>query len=241
VSVRHSHEGTLFSPQTLTKLDDVLMITVGLGLAFQVGHFLEHGIQFPVWVPGSNQWLSSNICGRDTPFMSWPVTELVRFVGDCLFPDASVTRQMVMGMEILHLSGNTIFLTTIAGVYYFIPSKWVRYAFYIEGAHLCEHIWLTLSAYFVGIPIGVSTLFGQAPAWLGKSDAIGFRVSFHFLYESPADAICDGGDHAELVETRGIGPGRRNAARRFSRLGRGSGPILLRSPRSRSLRTWDLE
>jgi hypothetical protein len=175
VSVRH------FSAQIRPKLDDVLMIAVGLGLAFQIGHFLEHGIQFGVWVLGSDQWLSSNICGRDTPFMSWPVSELVRFVGVYLFPNATVARQMMMGMEILHLIGNTIFFTTIAGVYYFIPSKWVRYAFYIEGAHLCEHLVLTLSAYFVGMPIGVSTLFGQAPAWLGKSGAVGYRVTFHFL------------------------------------------------------------
>jgi len=163
------------------RLDNFLAIAVGLGLAFQVGHFLEHGIQFAVWVLGSDQWLTSSYCGRDTPFMSWPVTELVRFVGIYLFPSATVARQMMMGMEILHLIGNTIFLTTIAGVYYFIPSKLVRYAFYVEGAHLCEHVSLTLSAYFVGIPIGVSTLFGQAPTWLGKSGAVGYRVTFHFL------------------------------------------------------------
>ena len=181
MSVRHGHEGNLSSVPIRLKLDDALMLAVGLGLAFQVGHFLEHGIQFAVWVLGSDQWLSSSICGRDSPFMSWPVTELVRFVGVYLFPDATVARQMMMGMEILHLIGNTIFLTTIAGVYYFIPSRWVRYAFYIEGAHLCEHLSLTLSAYFVGVPIGVSTLFGHAPAWLGKSGAVGYRVTFHFL------------------------------------------------------------
>ncbi len=117
MSVSHSQgEKKVFSFQIPPTLDDVLAIAVGLGRAFQIGHFLEHGIQFFVWVLGNDQWISSNICGRDTPFMSWPVTELVRLVGVYLFPDASITRQMMMGMEMLHLIGNTIFLTTIVGV-----------------------------------------------------------------------------------------------------------------------------
>jgi hypothetical protein len=32
---------------------------------------------------------------------------------------------MMIGVEVLHLIGNGLFLATIAGVYYFIPSKWV--------------------------------------------------------------------------------------------------------------------
>jgi hypothetical protein len=112
--------------------------------------------------------------------MSPPVTEMVRPMGAFLFPEAVVARQMMLGMEILHLVGNSIFLATIAGVFYFVPSKWVRYAFYIEGGHLCEHLALTLSAYFLGKPIGLSTLFGQAPLWLGREGAVGWRVSWHF-------------------------------------------------------------
>lgn len=156
-------------------------IAVGLGLAFQIGHFLEHSLQFAVWVLGSDQWVRSEFCGRDTPFMSWPAAEMVRLIGAFLFPGANVARQTMMGMEILHLIGNGIFLATIVGVFYFIPSKWVRCAFYIEGAHLCEHISLTLSAYYVGTPIGLSTLFGQAVILLGKDAAIGWRVTFHFV------------------------------------------------------------
>ena len=102
-------------------------------------------------------------------------------MGEYLFPASDPSRQMTMGMEILHLIGNGIFLATIAGVFYFIPSRWVRYAFYIEGAHMCEHIALTLSAYYLGKPIGLSTMFGQAPIWWGKDAAVGYRVSFHFL------------------------------------------------------------
>ena len=120
-------------------------------------------------------------------------------MGEYLFPASDPSRQMTMGMEILHLIGNGIFLATIAGVFYFIPSRWVRYAFYIEGAHMCEHIALTLSAYYLGKPIGLSTMFGQAPIWWGKDAAVGYRVSFHFLMNSLPNAIRRVRDPAGLV------------------------------------------
>jgi len=170
-----------FFRESSAQLKNLLAILVGLGLAFQVGHFAEHAVQFAVWVSGKYEWVISHFCGRDTPFMSPPVTEMVGLVGAYLFPESDLARQMMVGMECLHLFGNSIFLVTIAGVFYFIPSKWVRYAFYIEGAHLCEHISLTLSAYYLGTPIGVSTLFGRATALLGKEAAVGWRVSWHFF------------------------------------------------------------
>jgi hypothetical protein len=153
----------------------------GTRLAFQVGHFVEHAVQFAVWVCGTSQWVLSNFCGRNIPYMSGPVTRAVSAVGAYLFPNGDVVRQMMMGTEILHLVGNTIFLTTIAGVFYFIPTRLVRYAFYIEAAHLCEHVSLTLSAYYLGTPIGMSTLLGQAPLLWGKELAVGWRVSWHFV------------------------------------------------------------
>src|SRR4051812_47504392 len=55
----------------------VMSSIAGLGLLFQVGHFAEHAFQFAVWVLGE----LSNICGRDTPWMSPWVTELVRGTG----------------------------------------------------------------------------------------------------------------------------------------------------------------
>jgi hypothetical protein len=169
------------SNEQLTQIAGVLALFVGLGLAFQVGHFLEHGVQFLIWLSGKYEWVTATFCGRDTPFMSWPVTEAVRLAGAWLFPDTTIARQMMMGIELLHLVGNSIFLATIAGVLYFIPTKLVRYAFYIEAAHLCEHIALTITAYYVGKPIGVSTLFGQAAPWWGKEAAVGWRVTWHFV------------------------------------------------------------
>jgi hypothetical protein len=163
------------------QLINFLAVIAGIGLAFQVGHFLEHAVQFAVWLSGTYDWIATNFCGRDTPFMSTPVTDAVALVGGHLLPDATRARQMMVGMELLHLVGNGIFLATIGVVYYLIPSKWVRYALYIEGAHLCEHLSLTLTACYLGIPIGVSTAFGRARSLWGAEAAVGYRVSWHFF------------------------------------------------------------
>ncbi len=169
------------SDTAITPFIAILAVLVGLGMAFQVGHFLEHAVQFAVWLFGKWQWVIATFCGRDMPFMSSPVTELVRLGGAYLFPEFSTARQMMMGVEILHLIGNTSFLISIAGMYLLIPSKWVSWAFYIEGLHLCEHIALTVTAYYFGKPIGLSTAFGQAQLWWGTEAAVGYRVTWHFV------------------------------------------------------------
>jgi hypothetical protein len=153
-----------------------MTVAAALGLIFQVGHFAEHAFQFAVWVLGD----LSNICGRDTPWMSPWVTELVRQTGLFLFPAADPARRMMMGMEILHLVGNSIFLCGLACLYYCAPSKWVRWAIYIEGFHLYEHIMLTATALFVGKPIGLSTLFGAVTGF-DREVAVGCRVTWHFV------------------------------------------------------------
>ena len=147
-----------------------------LGLAFQVGHFAEHAIQFAVWILGDY----SLICGRDTPWMSPWVTEMVRLGGALIFPAADAGRQMMLGMELLHLIANSIFLASLAALYYCVPSKWVRWAVYIEGFHLYEHLMLTATAYFVGKPIGLSTLFGGSSVIGSREFAVGYRVIWHF-------------------------------------------------------------
>lgn len=161
---------------TWPKLAFAVAIVAGLGLIFQVGHFFEHAAQFAIWVLGD----LSNICGRDTPWMSPWVTGMVRQVGTTLFPNATAPRQMMVGMELLHLVGNSIFLVGIGCMYHSIRSRWVRWAFIIEGLHLCEHVMLTVTAIYVGKPIGVSTLFGYAPEF-GREFAVGYRVSWHFV------------------------------------------------------------
>ncbi|MDX0527555.1 hypothetical protein GOC94_10115 [Sinorhizobium medicae] len=160
--------------QTLNLL--LLGTVAGLGLVFQVGHFAEHAFQFAVWVLGD----LSNICGRDTPWMSAWVTKLVRHTGLLLFPASDETRRMMLGMELLHLAGNSIFLVGLASLYYCVRVKWVRWAFYIEAFHLYEHIMLTATAFFIGKPIGLSTLFGGANVLGDREFAVGCRVTWHF-------------------------------------------------------------
>jgi hypothetical protein len=155
----------------------VIAAIAGAGLAFQVGHFAEHAFQFIVWVLGD----LSNICGRDTPWMSPWVTEMVRLAGLFMFPEANSARRMMLGMEVLHLIGNTIFLTSLACLYHCLPSKWVRWALYIEGFHLCEHVALTATAYYVGTPMGLSTLAGYAGSLGTREFAVGYRVTWHFM------------------------------------------------------------
>jgi hypothetical protein len=169
------------SNRSAERLLNLLAIIAGLGLAFQVGHFIEHGVQFAVWVTGGLTWVATTFCGRDVAFMSAPVAAAVSAFGAYMFPNAPLARQMMLGMEFLHLVGNGIFLATIAIVYQLFGSKWVRYAFIIEGAHLFEHIALTLTAYYVGYPIGLSTLFGKSAQLWGKEGAVGWRVSWHFF------------------------------------------------------------
>jgi hypothetical protein len=164
------------APASMPHLATVLAAIAGLGLAFQVGHFAEHAVQFGVWILGD----LSNICGRDTPWMSPWVTGMVRQAGTVLFPTADAARQMMLGMEVLHLIGNSIFLASLGCLYYCVPSRWIRWALYIEGFHLYEHAMLTATAYFVGKPIGLSTLFGGSSIIGSREFAVGYRVTWHF-------------------------------------------------------------
>ena len=169
-----------FATHDAPDLRSLVAVFVGLGLAFQIGHFAEHAFQFGVWFCGAYHWVAASFCGRDMPYMSPPLTATVRYAGAHLFPEAPPPRQMMLAMELLHLGGNSLFLMTIAGVNYLMPSKWVRWAFFIEGGHLCEHLALFLTAYFVGVPMGISTMFGQSGVLLGRREAVGYRVTWHF-------------------------------------------------------------
>jgi hypothetical protein len=155
----------------------VLSLIAILGLTFQIGHFAEHAFQFVIWLLGD----LSNICGRNTPWMSPWATALVQQLGVLLFPARDTAAQMMLGMEVLHLIGNSIFLTSLVCLYCWIPSKWVRWAVYIETFHLYEHISLTTTAYFLGKPIGMSTLFGGANLLGDREFAVGYRVTWHFV------------------------------------------------------------
>jgi hypothetical protein len=160
----------------ISRLMGAASIVAALGLAFQIGHFAEHALQFVIWLLGD----LSNICGRNTAWMSPWAMELVEELGSMVAPTAPYARQTMLGVEVLHLIGNTIFLTGLICLYFVIPSKWVRWAIYIEAFHLYEHIMLTATAFFVGKPVGMSTLFGATSLIDSREFAVGLRVSWHF-------------------------------------------------------------
>lgn len=164
------------SGHRILSLTMVATVIASSGLLFQLGHFAEHAFQFAVWILGD----LSNICGRNTPWMSPWVAELVEYAGTMLFPSADAPRRMMLGMEVLHLVGNSIFLTSLACLYYCVRSRWVRWALYIETFHLYEHVSLTATAYFLGKPVGMSTLFGAVNVIGDREFAVGCRVTWHF-------------------------------------------------------------
>lgn len=147
-----------------------------LGLVFQIGHFAEHAFQFGVWLLGD----LTTICGRDKPWMSSVGLWLTETVASIFAPATTGPRRMMLGMEILHLIGNSIFLTGLFALYYVLPARLVKWALMIEGFHLYEHIMLTATTIFVGKPIGMSTLFGAAFLF-DRETAVGIRVTWHFL------------------------------------------------------------
>lgn len=173
---------TIFAPEAEVSsnrslLFKTLAVAAAAGLLFQIGHFVEHALQFLIWILGD----LSNICGRDTPWMSQWVENLVRRGGATFFPTAEPARQMTLGMEILHLIGNSIFLGALACLYYCVRSKWIRWALYIEAFHLYEHISLTATAFYLGKPVGMSTLFGASNVFGDREFAVGWRVTWHFV------------------------------------------------------------
>src|SRR6188472_469774 len=150
VETHSSFSGTLPSWTLL------LWTTAILGLLFQVGHFFEHAFQLVVWVLGD----FSQICGRNRPWISALAGGLVDRIGLWMAPGMDASRRFMLGLEVLHLIGNSTFLFTLCLLYYLIRNKRVRWAIYIEAFHLYEHIMLTSTAFFIGKPIGLSTLFG---------------------------------------------------------------------------------
>ncbi len=153
---------------TITSI--ILGTIVLLGSTFQGGHFIEHTVQFGVWLAGDHS----------RAYMSPTAMSLSHWIGGLFFGTADMSRQMAGGMEILHLLGNVIFLVTIGGMHYFLPVKRVRWAFYVELFHLYEHVMLTSTTIFLGKAAGLSTFFGGALALGGQEFAVGYRVLWHF-------------------------------------------------------------
>ncbi len=155
-----------------------------LGVIGQIGHFQEHIAQAGYWVghPNAQPWM--------TP---WG-TGLAKGFGqvDSMKP--------TLGMEILHLMGNFIFLAGIAGIVVITrralgtkSRKWGKMGVWMQGIHGLEHLTLTLSVWFgAKQAIGLSTWFGlldPGPGlwtyriwWHAIANAIGTTIFAIALY-----------------------------------------------------------
>ncbi|MGW3359756.1 DUF6008 family protein [Streptomyces bungoensis] len=152
---------------------------IGLGVIGQVGHFQEHVAQVGYWVahPYSPAWM--------TP---WG-TGLARGMGQ-----VDPTKP-TLGMEILHLVGNFIFLAGLVGIAQITrraartlkSRKWARMGVWMQTIHGLEHVVLTLSiALGATRAIGLSTWFGliePGPA------LVTYRVWWHFVANLIGTAI----------------------------------------------------
>ncbi|MGR6975185.1 DUF6008 family protein [Streptomyces cynarae] len=157
----------------------IAVAVIGLGVIGQVGHFQEHVAQVGYWVahPYSPAWM--------TPW----ATGLARGMGQ-----VDPTKPS-LGMEILHLTGNFIFLAGLVGIAQITrraagdlrSRKWARMGVWMQTIHGLEHVVLTLSvALGASRAIGLSTWFGliePGPA------LVTYRVWWHFVANLIGTAI----------------------------------------------------
>ena len=147
--------------------------TAGLivvGLVGQVGHVQEHVAQVGYWVghPDAPGWM--------TPWGS----SLARGFGRV------DTTKPSLGMEILHLTGNLVFLAGLVAAMLITrraratrARRWARMGTWMQGLHGLEHLSLTLSV-ALGAPraVGVSTWFGVMHPGPGLWT---YRIWWHFI------------------------------------------------------------
>jgi len=143
---------------------------IGVGVLGQLGHVQEHIAQVGYWLghPDSPAWM--------TPWGTGLANGL-----QTLLPD-----RKTFGMELLHLTGNCIFLAGLAGVMVITrralgtrARRWAKMGVWMQGLHGLEHLALTLSIGF-GAPraIGLSTFFGLVDPGTGLTT---YRVWWHFV------------------------------------------------------------
>jgi hypothetical protein len=143
---------------------------IGIGIVGQIGHLQEHIAQAGYWIqhPNAKAWM--------TPWGNG----LARGYGQV--DDSKPS----LGMEILHLTGNFIFLAGIAGVVLITARarrttarKWGKMGVWMQGIHGLEHIALTLSvALGAKKAIGLSTWFGTLDAGAGATT---YRIWWHTI------------------------------------------------------------
>ncbi|GAA3865840.1 DUF6008 family protein [Streptomyces sedi] len=141
-----------------------------VGIVGQLAHVQEHFAQAAYWIGHNN----------DEAWMTPWGDSLARGLGQV---DSSTPE---LGMEILHLVGNFVFLAGLVGVLLITrralhtkARKWGRMGVWMQGIHGVEHLVLTVSiALGASQAIGLSTWFGVMEPGPGLWT---YRVWWHFV------------------------------------------------------------
>ncbi|MEU7473708.1 DUF6008 family protein [Streptomyces sp. NPDC044984] len=190
---------------------------IGLGVIGQIGHFQEHVAQAAYWIahPEAPAWM--------TPWGDG----LARGMGR-VDPD-----NPALGMEILHLTGNYVFLAGLVGIMLITSRavtelksrRWARMGVWMQGIHGLEHVLLTVSvALGADRAIGLSTWFGAIAPGPALTT---YRVWWHFVANLVGTAILTVAVFHLWRERRGVKVSHTDAA---------SGPRERRDGASGSLR-----
>jgi hypothetical protein len=152
-----------------SRLAAYLAVAAGFGL--QSFHSFEHVIQVVFW--GKNPYAP----GYMSPVAKKAAAGLESIAASTL----GWTGRSTLGMELLHLVGNALFLLGIGGLLIGIPFAAKRHgamlAFTFEGIHLLEHVILTATT-VAGFPAwGNSTLFNT----LSGAQLSSHRIWWHFV------------------------------------------------------------
>ena len=151
------------------KIRKLAIIFVGGSLIFQSFHTLEHLVQL-------SRWFNSPY---SPPYMS-PIAKTASSQLESSFASISnIIGVPSLGMELLHLVGNAIFLTG-GVVLFFSPvfakvRKYSLYALLFEGVHMIEHSILTISSLSGNGAWGASTQFNL----LAGSQLTTHRIWWH--------------------------------------------------------------
>ncbi|MBW8806731.1 MAG: hypothetical protein JF587_23185 [Catenulisporales bacterium] len=146
------------------------MAVIVLGVVAQIAHFAEHVAQAVYWIghPEAPSWM--------TPIGSGLAKGFGRID----------TSRPTLGMELLHLMGNFLFLAGLAAVMVITrrarntqTRRWGTMGVWMQGIHGVEHLALTLSVWLgAKQAIGLSTWFGTLTPGPGATT---YRVWWHAL------------------------------------------------------------
>jgi len=146
-------------------------------VAFQIFHVFEHALQLGYWMlnPHTKPWL--------TPWAETGVNGLAYWCQ--ILPGKGATTNR--GVEVLHLVGNTLFMSGVIAMVVLAAAAKVRSrattgTLIFQGFHLAEHVLLTATLFIGGTGWGASTLFGT----LGGSQLSTHRVWWHFTVNAVA-------------------------------------------------------